>query len=128
MYHWIEDKGFLKRMRTECSDVVNRLVQSINNENYLQVEMHMVGSGAKNLETQNADEPIDLDYNINIIDINGDITDAQEIKEYVRKKYNEVLKGKGWKNCQDSTSALTTKKDVSLEIQQNSASMLALFI
>lgn len=43
MYHWIEDKDFLKRMKTECSDVVNRLIQSINNDDYLQVDMHMVG-------------------------------------------------------------------------------------
>lgn len=43
MYHWIEDKDFLKRMKTECPNVVNRLVQSINNDDYLQVDMHMVG-------------------------------------------------------------------------------------
>lgn len=94
MYHWIEDKGFLKRMRTECSDVVNRLVQSINNEGYLQVNMHMVGSGAKNLETQNANEPIDLDYNINILNIDGDITDCLKIKEYIHGKLDGVLREK----------------------------------
>lgn len=110
MYHWIEDKDFLKRVRIECSDVVNRLVQSINNEAYLQAEMHMVGSGAKNLETQNANEPIDLDYNINILDIDGDINDCQEIKEYIHDKLDGVLREKGWSNCQDSKSALSTQK------------------
>lgn len=110
MYHWIEDKDFLKRMRTECSDVVNRLVQSINNEDYLRVDMHMVGSGAKNLETQNANEPIDLDYNINILDIDGNIKDCQEIKEYIHDKLDGVLKEKRWGNCQDSKSALSTQK------------------
>lgn len=110
MYHWIEDKGFLKRMRTECSDVVNRLVQSINNEGYLQVNMHMVGSGAKNLETQNANEPIDLDYNINILNIDGDITDCLKIKEYIHGKLDGVLREKGWNNCQDSKSALSTQQ------------------
>lgn len=110
MYHWIEDKEFLGRMRRECSDVVNRLVQNINNENYLEVEMQMVSSGAKNLETQNANELIDLDYNINIIDINGNINDCQKIKEYVRKEFNKALKSKGWGDCHDSKSALTTEK------------------
>lgn len=110
MYDWIKDKEFLSKMRRECSDVVNRLVQSINNDDYLKVEMQMVGSGAKNLETQNANEPVDLDYNISIIDINGNINDCQKIKEYVRKEFNKALKSKGWGDCKDSTSALTTEK------------------
>lgn len=110
MYHWIEDKEFLGRMRRECSDVVNRLVQNINNGDYIEVEMQMVGSGAKNLETQNANQPIDLDYNINIIDINGNINDCQKIKEYIRKEFNKALKSKGWGDCHDSKSALTTEK------------------
>ena len=110
MYDWIKDKGFLSKMRRECSDVVNRLVQIINNDDYLEVEMQMVGSGAKNLETQNANEPIDLDYNISIININGNINDCQKIKEYVRKEFNKALKSKGWGDCKDSTSALTTEK------------------
>lgn len=110
MYDWIKDKDFLGRMRRECSDVVNRLVQIINNEDYLQVEMQMVGSGAKNLEAQNANEPVDLDYNISITDIDGDINDCHKIKEYIRQKFNEALNSKGWRNCQDSKSALTTEK------------------
>lgn len=110
MYHWIEDKEFLGRMRRECSDVVNRLVQNINNRDYLEVEMQMVGSGAKNLETQNTNQPIDFDYNINIIGINGNINDCQKIKEYVRKEFNKALKSKGWGDCRDSKSALTTEK------------------
>lgn len=110
MYDWIKDKDFLSRMRRECSDVVNRLVQNINCGDYLTVEMQMVGSGAKNLETQNANEPIDLDYNISIININGDINDCHKIKEYVRKEFNKALKSKGWGDCQDSKSTLTTEK------------------
>ena len=110
MYHFIEDKDFLKRMRRLCSGIVNELVQAINNDSLLEVEAHLVGSGAKNLETQNAHEPIDLDYNLNLlgvysIDINRD---AVKIKEYVRKMFNKVLRKNGWADCQDSTAALTT--------------------
>lgn len=110
MYHWIDDKKFLSKMRSLCSDVVNRLVQKINQEDYLKVAMQMVGSGARNIETQNEKESIDLDYNIYIKKINGDINDGRKIKEYIRKKFNEVLKEINWGDCQDSTSALTTEK------------------
>ncbi len=68
MYHWIEDKRFLGRMRALCSGLVNQLVQAINNEEVLEVRQHLVGSGAKNLITQNGSQPIDLDYNLEIID------------------------------------------------------------
>lgn len=110
MYHWIDDKDFLKRMRRDCSSLINELVQYINNEDYLRVEAHLVGSGAKNLVTQNNDEPIDLDYNLNIVDINGNINDAKKIKEYIRKAFNIILKRNNWADCKDSTSALTTEK------------------
>lgn len=34
----------------------------------------------------------------------------QKIKEYVRKQFNIALKSKGWGDCKDSTSALTTEQ------------------
>lgn len=121
MYHYIEDKDFLKRMRGVCSGIINQLVQEINNDDVMTVEAQLVGSGAKHLETQNADEPIDLDYNISILEIYGyhikdyrindcRINDCRAIKEYIRKKFNKVLKANGWGDCKDSTSALTTEK------------------
>ena len=110
MYHYIEDKDFLKRMRGVCSNIINQLVQSINNDDYMTVEAQLVGSGAKHLETQNAAHPIDLDYNISILEIDGNINDGRRIKEYVRKKFNIVLNANGWGDCKDSTSALTTEK------------------
>ena len=110
MYHWIEDKAFLSRMKGLCSDLVNQLVQAINREGSLEVRQHLVGSGAKNLITQNASRPIDLDYNLEILRGNGiRINDGRWVKEYVRKIFDEVLARKGWEPCDDSTSALTTK-------------------
>lgn len=111
MYQWIEDKAFLGRMKGLCSDLVNQLVQAINREGLLEVKQHLVGSGAKNLITQNANRPIDLDYNLEILRGNGiRINDGRWVKEYVRKLFNEVLERKGWEPCDDSTSALTTKE------------------
>jgi hypothetical protein len=111
MYHWIEDKKFLKSMRGACSNIINRLVQKINNGEVMTVEAHLVGSGAKNLETQNESEPIDLDYNLVIIDTyKYSINDGRSIKEYVRKIFNKILSENGWGDCHDSKSALTTER------------------
>ena len=111
MYHWIEDKAFLGRMRGLCSDMVNQLVQAINREGLLEVRQHLVGSGAKNLITQNADMPIDLDYNLEILRSKGiNINNGRQIKEYVRDRFDEVLARAGWEPSDDSTSALTTKE------------------
>ena len=93
MYHYIQDKDFRKRLKSTCSDIVNQLVQSINKSSVMTVKACLVGSGAQNLVTQNANNPIDLDYNICIIDTKSiDINDGREIKEYIRKEFNSVLK------------------------------------
>lgn len=110
MYNYVDDKKFIKKLRTNCSGIVNELVMLINSENYLKVEMQMVGSGAKNLITQNADKPIDLDYNLNILDIDGDIDEGTDIKEYIRKCFNIILSKHDLDDCKDSTSVLTTGK------------------
>lgn len=110
MYHYIEDKDFLKRMKSLCSGIINQLVQSINNDSVMTVEAHLVGSGAKNLITQNANEPIDLDYNLCIVKVFGiSFNDGISIKKHIRKHFNTVLSNNGWSNCQDSTSALSTE-------------------
>ncbi|MDE5598465.1 MAG: hypothetical protein K2J04_11640, partial [Lachnospiraceae bacterium] len=111
MYHYIQDKDFLKRLKGACSDIVNQLVQSINNDSVMTVKACLVGSGAKNLITQNENESIDLDYNLCIVSTKSiNILGGREIKEYVRKQFNKVLRSNGWDDCQDSTSALTTGK------------------
>lgn len=111
MYHYIEDKEFLKKMRRLCSDIVNQLVQRINNDGHLFVEAHLVGSGARNLVTQNENEPVDLDYNLCIIDsYDININDGRRIKEHIQAHFDAVLNNNDWHNCKDSTSALTTEQ------------------
>lgn len=113
MYHLVEDKVFIKKMKNVCSGIINELVQLINNEGLLEVEAHLVGSGASNLITQNGKGPVDLDYNLCILDyFEFDIDDCEEIKEYIRKSFNKILKRKGWGDCRDSKSALTTKQKI----------------
>ena len=86
MYHYIEDKVFLKDMKYLCSNIINQLVQLINNDSVMEVEAHLVGSGARNLITQNSNEPIDLDYNLYIADF-GDFSSSneREIKEFLSR-------------------------------------------
>lgn len=110
MYHYIEEKDFLKRMRSRCSDIINQLVQSINNDSFMTVEANLVGSGAKNLIAQNEKEPIDLDYNLCVIRVANIkfYNNGYAIKEHIRKHFNAVLNNNGWNDCQDSTSALST--------------------
>lgn len=113
MYHYIQDKEFLKLLKATCHDIINQLVQSINNDSVMTVKACLIGSGAKNLITQNENEPIDLDYNLCIVSTKSiSILDCREIKEYVRKQFNKVLRSNGWDDCEDSTSALTTKERV----------------
>lgn len=110
MYHYIEDKEFLGRMKNLCSDIMNQLKQQINNDSVMQVDIHLVGSGAKNLITQNANNPIDLDYNLCIIETYEiNINNGRAIKEYVVEQFDYVLKKNDWKTSNDSTSVISTK-------------------
>ena len=111
MYHWIEDKEFLGKAKARCADIVNQLVQVINSEGNMTVKQHLVGSGAKNLITQNANEPIDFDYNLEVVKSgNYGRNNGREIKDYMKQIFDEILDNAGWGHCQDSTSALTTGK------------------
>lgn len=58
---------------------------------------------------QNERNPIDLDYNLEVVRCE-DFRDCRRIKEDVRKAFNSALHEFGWRDCQDSTSSLTTAK------------------
>ena len=122
MYHWVKDIEFLRRMRTECADVVNRLVNELNRNSDLQASFHLVGSGGRNMIAQNENEPIDLDFNL-VIESARNINDCRSIKETVRKAFDRILGDIGWGDCSDSTSALTTKKRHFIDGNQTSWSI-----
>ena len=82
MYHFITDKEYLKKLKSCCSDIINQLVQFINEDGVMEVQAHLVGSGARNLITQNEQEPVDLDYNMEILDSGEfNINDGRGIEE-----------------------------------------------
>lgn len=97
-------------MRSACADIVNQLKQEINRNEIMMVDTYLVGSGARNLITQNKNEPIDLDYQLEIEALYGlEWEECRKIKEYVKREFNEILCRNGWADCNDSTSVLSTK-------------------
>ncbi len=108
MYHWVDDRDFLKRAFDLCANIVNQLIQNLKKYG-IDAKMNVVGSKSRNMITQNADQPIDFDFNL-LIENSYDISSARDLKEDIRKAFNEVLSANGLDDCEDSTSALTTKK------------------
>lgn len=108
MYHYVEDKDFLKKAQKTCSGLMAELEKELRVSD-INSQFFLVGSGARNMVTQNEKEPIDFDYNLSIISCE-DINDCKAIKELVRKTFNKVLRNNGLSDCDDSTSSLTTKK------------------
>ena len=107
MYHYVEDKAFLKKAQNFCVEILNDLTQELLN-NGISSQFILVGSGARNMVTQNAENPIDFDYNLCIQKCEN-INDCRSIKETVRKVFNKVLRADNLFDCEDSTSSLTTK-------------------
>ena len=112
MYHYVTDKEYLKQSYRICADIVNQLVQNLRKYD-IEAAMSLVGSGGRNMITQNEKEAIDFDFNLEIISCDRfSINDGQRLKEEIRKAYNEVLRKNSWGDCQDSTSAFTTERRI----------------
>ena len=111
MFHYVTDKVFLKESYSVCADTVNQLVQKLKSYG-IQSSMSVVGSKKYDLITQNEKEPIDYDFNLWIESAENIMSDPRQLKCTIMEAFNEVLRHKGWGTCNDSTSALTTKKQV----------------
>jgi hypothetical protein len=110
MYHWVEDKDYLKRSYSVCADIVNQLVQNLKNYG-IEAKMNVVGSKGRNMMTKNAQEGVDYDFNLLIVNAD-ELGDERALKTDAQKAFNEVLANNGWGDCEDSTSALTTEQRV----------------
>lgn len=109
MYEYVQDKQFVSRMRQCCGSLMQELCHRLKKDYDIGTNFSMVGSGKRNLILQNGNEAVDLDYNLEITRYE-DYDDCQYIKECVRKTFNKVLKMNNLPACEDSKSALTTKK------------------
>ena len=83
MYYFVEDKQFLKRAQSDCSATIKELETLLRNNYDINSQAFLVGSGARNMITQNENEGIDFDYNLNILSC-PDWDNAKSIKETVR--------------------------------------------
>ena len=93
MYHFVEDKEFLKRAQNSCVEDLNKLVGSLLEEG-ISAQFILVGSGGRNMVTQNEDGDIDFDYNL-LIQKCDDITDCRFLKETTRKALNKIMRKTG---------------------------------
>ena len=108
MYKYFEDKQLLKIIQTNCS----KLVKELENElrlNGLNSQVFLIGSGGRNMVMQNENEPIDFDYNLNVLSCNN-IKNCFQIKEIVKKCFNIVMRRNKLCDVDDSKSSLTTKQ------------------
>lgn len=107
MYCYVSDKEFLKRAQNCCSGIMRELEEELR-ERGINTQFFLVGSGARNMVTQNEDEPIDFDYNLNVLSCD-DIYNCQVIKMEVIKAFNLVMRRNRLSDVDDSTSSITTK-------------------
>ena len=107
--HYLDDREFEHRMRRLAGKIMQSLCHRLKVEYDIGANFELVGSGGRNLILQNADEPVDLDYNLEILKCE-DINNGRKLKEDIRKTFNEVLNEHRFGDCQDSTSCLTSPR------------------
>lgn len=108
MYHYVTNQ-ILKPYRSFASDKMNQVKQMLKSEYNLDSNFYLVGSGAKNLVTQNENESFDLDYNLEIHNLAKPNKNAELLKNKIMNFLNRVLENTPFSNCQDSTSVITSR-------------------
>lgn len=108
MYNYFEDKQLLGKIQTNCSEIAKEVEDELRSQG-LNSQVFLIGSGGRNMVMQNENEPIDFDYNLNVLSCD-DFNNCKEIKELVRKAFNKVMRKNDLDDVDDSTSSLTTKK------------------
>lgn len=109
MYHYLDDKEFVGKMRALAGEIMQSLCHFLKEDHGIGANFYLVGSGARNLILQNGNQPVDLDYNLEIVKCE-DIDDCRYLKECARKSFNKALGAYYFRDCEDSTSSLTSKQ------------------
>lgn len=107
MYHYLSDPTFKNALKKEGSKLSQELCHQLKIDYNIGSRAQLIGSAKRNMITQNENEPVDLDYNLIIV--KKPIKDGKELKNAIMKSFNKVLKRNGYDDCQDSTSAISTK-------------------
>ena len=108
MYHYVRN-SIVKPWRSFTADKMNRVKQMLKAEYNLDTDFYLVGSGAKNLVTQNENEPFDLDWNLEVYNLAEPTKNAEWLKTTVMDFLNEILEDTPFRNCQDSTAVITSR-------------------
>ncbi len=108
MYNYVS-KAIVQPYKSFCADKMNQVKQMLWNEYDLDSDFYLVGSGAKNLVTQNEEEPFDLDWNLEINNLAEQTKNAEWLKTTIMNFLNEILEDTPFSNCQDSTSVITSR-------------------
>ena len=67
MYKYVEDKQFLSRMRSLCGEIMQDLCHTLKEEYDIGASFYLVGSGARNLILQNANQPKNVSERLSIL-------------------------------------------------------------
>lgn len=105
-YEFVEEKEFLKRAQTDCLNCLRRLEDLLRNECDINGQIFLIGSGARNMVTQDSNGDMDFDYNFNVL--NGFDYDEKYLKESVMWGYNKIQNEDGLGDVSDSTSSISS--------------------
>ncbi|WP_027727679.1 hypothetical protein [Treponema sp. C6A8] len=113
MFKFVNAKT-VKPYKNYCSDILNQLKNILQNKYGIDCDFYLIGSGAKNLVTQNEQESYDLDYNCVIYSIPGNNSlnsteSLKWLKDTIRIELNTLLGDSFFRDAQDSKSVLTAR-------------------
>ena len=100
MYKLVEPK-IVKPYKIFCSDTLNQLKNILRNDYDIECKFRVIGSGSKDIVTQNGNEPFDLDYNLYITrfphNFDPNTSDKMKwLKDTIRNELNELLGDAGY--------------------------------
>ena len=102
MYDFV-NKSEVNKYTSYCADKLNQLKQRLEFED-IEIQVELIGSGAKGLVTRNGNAPFDLDYNIIINELPCSYEkNLKTLKNLIREELDDIVGING----KDSTSALT---------------------
>lgn len=107
MYKFAKQKDVIK-MSKWCEDIIKKVQKEV--KEYLTFSFNLIGSGAKKLVTQNANESFDLDYNLIVQkDKQGLLDNPEQLKNIIRNAFDKILRKEvpTYKKASDSKSVIT---------------------
>lgn len=110
MYQYVNN-ATVQPYRSFCSDKMNQIKQLLYHDYDIVASFSLIGSGAKNLVTQNEAASFDLDYNLEIQSHTIEYLDAKKLKTIVMNMLNKILSNQNcpFSDSQDSTAVITSR-------------------